>query len=276
MGNCQYCGKPAGFLRSKHKQCKEKFEFGLSEIKALVKRSFSNETSLNEISERAKKIASADYIPTNILTETIHAGWQSAIDQAFEDGVLSLKEENRLGEMIKAFKFDNDSLNSDPGYIKMVKGAVLREVLEGKIPERAVVEGNMPFNLEKGEKIVWIFRDVNYYEMQVKRQYVGGYQGFSVRIAKGLYYRAGAFKGQPVETNQMVHVDSGILAVTNKHIYFSGSSKGFRVKFAKIVSFQPYSDGLGIQRDVQTAKPQIFVTGDGWFTSNLIMNLAKM
>jgi hypothetical protein len=48
------------------------------------------------------------------------------------------------------------------------------------------------------------------------------------------------------------------------------------VAYDKIVSFTPYSDGIGIQRDAQTAKPQVFVTGDGWFTYNLIANLAKV
>ena len=29
-------------------------------------------------------------------------------------------------------------------------------------------------------------------------------------------------------------------------------------------------------RDAQTAKPQTFVTGDGWFAYNLAVNLAQM
>ena len=39
---------------------------------------------------------------------------------------------------------------------------------------------------------------------------------------------------------------------------------------------RPCSDGLGIMRDDQTAKPQTFVTGDGWFVYNLAANLARM
>jgi len=31
-----------------------------------------------------------------------------------------------------------------------------------------------------------------------------------------------------------------------------------------------------VQRDAQTAKAQSFQTGDGWFTYNLITNLAQM
>lgn len=70
----------------------------------------------------------------------------------------------------------------------------------------------------------------------------------SIRITKGVYYRTGGFKGYPVEKEETIHVDKGILAVTTKHIYFYGPNKSFRIPYSKIVSFTPYSDGIGIQR----------------------------
>ena len=48
------------------------------------------------------------------------------------------------------------------------------------------------------------------------------------------------------------------------------------MKYDKIVDFEPYSDGFGIMREAQTAKPQFFRTGDGWFAYNLATNLARM
>ncbi|MGI6285975.1 hypothetical protein SEF58_09180 [Neomoorella humiferrea] len=38
----------------------------------------------------------------------------------------------------------------------------------------------------------------------------------------------------------------------------------------------PYSDGIGIQRDAARAKPQFFITGDGWYIYNLVTNAAKL
>ena len=35
------------------------------------------------------------------------------------------------------------------------------------------------------------------------------------------------------------------------------------------MEFEPYDDGFGIMKDNQTAKPQAFRTGDGWFSYNL-------
>ena len=55
-----------------------------------------------------------------------------------------------------------------------------------------------------------------------------------------------------------------------------GSRKKFRVRYDRIVSFDPYEDGFGIMRDAQIAKTQVFRTGDGWFTYNLAASLAQM
>ena len=41
------------------------------------------------------------------------------------------------------------------------------------------------------------------------------------------------------------------------------------VSYDRIVDFEPYSHDFGIMRDAQSAKPQSFKTGDGWFAFNL-------
>jgi hypothetical protein len=93
---------------------------------------------------------------------------------------------------------------------------------------------------------------------------------------KGVYYRVGAFKGHAVESTERVHIDTGWVVITTKNIYFAGPQKSVRIPYAKIVSFEPFSDGIGLMRDAATAKPQIFVTGDGWFTYNLVTNLSQL
>ena len=157
-----------------------------------------------------------------------------------------------------------------------MKAAVIRDVLSGVIPQRMKLEANLPINFQKDEKVVWVFPGCEYLEDRTHRQYVGGSQGVSLRIMKGVYYRVGVFAGQPVDRTERVHIDIGVVVVTNKHIYFAGPVKAVRVPYAKIVSFQPFSDGIGVIRDASNAKPQIFVTGDGWFTYNLVTNLARL
>ena len=63
--------------------------------------------------------------------------------------------------------------------------------------------------------------------------------------------------------------------VTTNHLYFVGGATSKKIPYSKIVSFEQYSNGIGLMRDAASALPQTFVLGDGWFACNLIMNLAK-
>ena len=164
---------------------------------------------------------------------------------------------------------DQDVLN------RVVQAGALRDVLNGKLPQRQKYPGRLPFNLQKSETLVWVFQGVDYYEEKTRSEFRGGSQGMSFRVAKGVYYRTGGFRGERVQTAETVHADTGLLGVTNKHIYFSGEQKRFRVRFDRIVTFEPYEDGIGIMRDAQSARPQSFRTGDGWFVYNLVSNLAQ-
>lgn len=276
MGNCIYCGKPAGFFKKSHEKCKKRHEYGKSKIISLVSKTGTGNEELKDLKSSIKQIASFAFIDETTMKSLIVSGWEKAVDIAFDDGVLTVEEELALNELKQYFSLEQELLDKNGAFSKVIKGAVLRDIFDGKLPERIKIDGSLPFNLQKTEKLIWLFQNVDYYEEKTRTRYVGGSQGVSIRIAKGLYYRTGAFKGERVQTSETVHVDTGLLGVTNKHIYFTGSSKSFRINYNKIVSFEPFSDGIGVQRDTQTAKPQSFLTGDGWFTYNLITNLAQM
>ncbi len=83
---------------------------------------------------------------------------------------------------------------------------------------------------------------------------------------QGFYHRPSSLRSRPAFGRKR----------PTKDIYFSGPKKKFRVRYDKIVDFDPYDDGFGIMKDNQTAKPQAFRTGDGWFSYNLAVNLAQM
>ena len=154
--------------------------------------------------------------------------------------------------------------------------AYIRDVTQGIIPDRMNPSIQVPFNLMKSETLVWVMQDVRYLEIVTRRQRRGSSHGVSIRVAKGLYYRPSIFQSESVEWEETVHADTGLLGFTTKHIYFAGPKKRFRIRYDRIVAFEPYNDGFGIMRDAQTAKPQAFVTEDGWFTYNLVTNLAQM
>ncbi len=230
---------------------------------------------MGSLTTRVQEVVQASYVPPGHIRDLVVQAWEQSVEAFLDDQVLSEKEEKRLRSIMGLFKLTQQDMDAHGAYTRMVKATVLREVLAGNLPSRVAVTGAMLFNLQKSETLVWVFNGVKYYEERTYREHVGGYSGVSIRVMKGVYYRTGGFRGRPVERVETELMDTGTLGITNKHIYFIGSRKKFRVPYSKIVAFEPFDDGIGIMRDAASAKPQRFSTGDGWFTYNLVANLAQ-
>jgi hypothetical protein len=154
----------------------------------------------------------------------------------------------------------------------LVKIGAIRDLDEGILPQRLNITGNLPI-LQKNESIVWGFAGVSLHEFRTKTSYVGGSQGVSLRIMKGVYYRIGAYKGERLESTHLKHIDDGMLFLTNKNLYFVGAIKSHRLPYPKIVAAKLYLDGLQITRESVNPKPQVFVFEDAEFAINLLSRL---
>ena len=209
-------------------------------------------------------------------TALLVRAWEAAVEGTLEDGLLTLDEENALTRYMDHFGIAAGQVNQNGVLTTMVQAAVIRDVASGVVPQRQNITGRVPFNLMNSETLVWVMGGVDYLEVVTRRERRGSSHGLSIRVARGLYYRPGVFRSRSVEWEETVHQDTGLLGFTTKHIYFSGPRKKFRVRYDRIVDFEPFSDGFGLMREAQTAKPQSFRTGDGWFAYNLAVNLAQM
>ena len=274
MGTCEYCGKSAGLFRSFHPSCKETYDTGYNRMVQLVAAAHhGSEDDSSRLPERLDLIAKNSAVPKERIREALVSGWTTALDLFLDDKSLAPDEEERLMAFASRFSLTPEELNVSGAYGRAAMGATIWELLDGKIPCRLKFKG-LPFNLQGDEALVWAFGQSKYYEEKVRREFVGAHHGVSLRVARGVYYRVGGFKGHPVERSELVEVDTGIVGVTSKRLYFAGPRKSLRVPYSKVVSFRPYSDGLGIYRDSASAKQQIFITGEGWFIYNLVSNLA--
>ena len=204
--------------------------------------------------------------------------WGRAVDEALEDGLLSQDEEASLGRFMQHFDLSQSQLDGNGRYTKLVQAGVLRDVMEGHLPDRMDFGGRMPFNLMKSEDMIWVFHDAKYYKTKTEREFRGSSLGVSVRVASGVYLRPSQFRGRSHSREVTIHADTGMLGVTTKHLYFHGERERFRVRHDKIVSFEPFTDGLGIMRDNLRAKPETFGVGDddGWFIYNLVTNIDNL
>ena len=226
------------------------------------------------------EIAAVSYVPAENVRAALVEGLMSATEVALDDHLLSEDEEAALHGFVDEFDIGLDDLEMVKGSAealsRLSEARVIRELQDGKFPDSSQFDGlGLPFNFMKSERLVWVFPDVRYLEDRVRRERVGGSTGGSFRVARGVYIRSSQFRSRTVEREVTEHVDTGTLAMTTKHMYFSGERKKFRVRFDRIVAFDAFSDGIGITRDVQNARAQKFIVGDGWFVCNLATLLAE-
>ncbi len=275
MGKCRYCGEDAGLLRREHRDCRIAHGQGRERITGLVLKAASDGHVNEGLRREIGDIARDSHISSGDLREQVSEGWSAAVDHALDDHVISEQEEENLHQLQNLFQLSDHELDRKGTLTRLNQACVLRDILNGELPKLKVEGGPLPFNLMKSESLVWVFQGVEYYEQKTRTQFQGGSQGMSFRVAKGVYYRVGGFRGERVQTNETVHAGTGLLGVTTKHLYFSGGNKHFRIRYDRMVVIEPYSDGIGVMRDAQSARPQAFVTGDGWFVYNLVSNLAQ-
>ena len=278
MATCKYCGKSAGVFRKTHKECEEIHQDGVLRVQNSVLDAIVVENPAAHIQTVIDEVAPSSFLENTDIGGALVEGWNQAVEVTLEQGPVDSETEGKFADIQKAFEYSQEDLDERGNFTKLVESTIIREIIEGNIEEitgRVRFAGEIPFNFQKSEQLVWLFNDVAYYEIRSQTRYRGSSQRIGIRVAKGMYYSVGVFAGQPVQTNSLLHVDTGMLGITTKHIYFAGATQSFRVKYDKIVSFQPYSNGLGIQRDAARAKPQIFQAVDGWFIYNLVTNLAQ-
>jgi hypothetical protein len=276
MGLCTICGQPAGLLHHVHKECEELQRTTRGKMIEVARAAATGETPAPDLKDSLARMASAAYGPDSWVRDALLGGWEKAVDAALGDRLLTDAEQAPLDAFAHRFELTPAEMNRNGVMEKLGKAEILRDLTEkGKVPQVGPVDG-LPFNLLNTESLVWLFKDVAYYEFKTSTHYEGRSAGVSIRVMKGLYYRTGGFQGNPVQTTAAVLSDTGFFGATTKHVYFTGATKSFRIPYTKIVSFKSYSDGIGIQRDAANARFQTFVTGDGWFTYNLLTNLSHL
>ena len=129
----------------------------------------------------------------------------------------------------------------------------LTQLKTGNIPMSMKQEGS-PIILKKKEKLYVTLANISLSEPRAVR--TGGYGGPTVRLAKGLSFRLGGFKAESHE--ELRNIDQGTFTLTDKRIVFSGSKKTINVNLNKVISINPYSDGISITRE-GSSKTQYFL-----------------
>lgn len=199
---------------------------------------------------------------------------EQKIDEYLSDGIITREEEQEIKTLIESSSLqDTSTLQNSEAYVKLMQSLVLRDIEEGRDFERVHVE-NLPILLGKNERLLWAYSNIEGYERKTGSRYTAGSNGVSLRICKGVYYRVGASKGYSQPYEYQKHLGNGEFIITNKGIYFVGDNHA-KILFSKVLSFEPYSDGITIVKDGANPKPYTFVGFDPWFLINAMQMLTE-
>lgn len=278
MWKCKYCGENAGFFRRKHTECEEKHQNGKLNIDMLASDALNGLIKMEDLKDKIDQIAHDCYIDEDDLREKLFFSFYGFALQVIDEGLITEDQEHHVALFMREMNLEQSFLDRFGSFSKLIKSKIIRQVINGETPEgmqEAVAA--TPFMLQTGEYLIWgEGQVVNYYEQTTSTHYTGGYAGVGIRVARGLYFRTGGFKGMPVHSTEMKFISPGMFGLTNKHIYFYSKQKSFRIPYSKIVTMNAYEDGIGIQQDGSRSIPQVFEGVDGWFAYNLITNLNRM
>lgn len=271
MGSCKLCGRWAGMFKSVHSECQEKedaeqAEQAAREVErhALVAKVSAQLNALTEMPHTEAAILSqieAIGDPSREIIEAAFAEWVSALmEQLLARTVDQDEAERVLDFVVGHFALDPTAL-PDKLWGKFVRYCACGDMDRGKIPQRAKIAGSLPFNLEAGETVVWVFPGAEYLEDKVMRSASRGYAGVSVRVLPGVYAHTG--QSAPMTTAEgFFPVDIGLLALSDRAVLFSGAHKALRIKYKDIVSFTRYDYGFAVCKGNATARNQAFEVQD--------------
>lgn len=276
MGECSYCGKPAGLMRSIHKECAERRDQALSDIDLSFRNMMVIERPPAPETFRAiiEKLAADARLNQSDLRTRVLTGIRASLDTMLSDFELTGMEMERFQSIMTAFELDAHALDEAGIRDRLVKALVLKDLSEGRISTRLKLNSMLPIVLKRDEQIQWLFNSVELREPRTKIHYEGGSHGVSIRIMKGVSYRVGAYKGQRVESTQMVHIGNGDLVVTTTAIYFLSPVKNKRTALSTIVSAASYDDGIIVTTN--RGKTQVYLLNDSYFASNLILKVGAL
>jgi len=275
MGRCKYCGKYSGFLTKYHTKCHQIKSSAWQNLLNKIETAIVKGSDLGALKSKIISVCKSSFIDTNEIKDLLAMGFSNAVRRFLEDGVLSKQEEGSAKSFISHFKLAPRDLNYNDAFNTMVKASILRDVLNGTFTDGLVhLEWTPLFNFKDKEQLIWLFKDVEYYENHTRAQHRGGFSGLYIKLDNGVYFRKSSFTGRILNTDEMVFKHTGSVGITSGHIYFVGETY-FSIEYNEIIASYGYEDGLGIKKTGADHLSHVFKNVDGWFCYNLLANLTQ-
>ena len=273
MGNCKYCGQPAGFLRWTHPKCQENHYLHLSKFKRIIDNCFAKNIDFDEFDSIFRKLAQDGVISQKEVDQLFQQSFDEFAKQIIIRGIVTDVELEEIERFIKKTEWSENKIDCHGYLSKVIYMHVKQSVKNGKIPTfHSIPKTECPFILNSDEKIIWIFNRVDFYNTKLHKSYSGGSNGISVRIARGVYYRTGGHKGKVEASYSLDYIDSGLLYLTTNGIYYKSNNQAIEVPFKKLMTFECFKNSIEIQLKSSQFKAMKFSNVDPEIIGEMLQN----
>ena len=123
------------------------------------------------------------------------------------------------------------------------------------------IDKNPPIMLKKNEMSIFTISNISLVENRSVR--TGGYTSSRFRVAKGVSVGGGTFRSK--SHDELTTIDKGTLILTNQRIVFAGRSHSSDNPLKKIISIQPYKDGIVVRKEGRAKDQQFTGTNKSYF-----------
>jgi len=264
MAICIYCGKKAGFFSEYHEACLVEAEnnrnIGAQKIKEQILAAPDRNEPCSKVKDEVSQLASQYKLSPEVVVQAVVTG----VDELSREEPLTPTKFDYLLHLCEELLGKIE--NIQPSYYPLIFNASLSNslwlIMHG---QKVNVPTACDVVLQADERRLAEFGTVLYRKSVLVASHTGGYNGVSVRIASGLYYRFGGFAGQTLP-HEVQNIDNGFLTLTNKAMFFGGQQATFRIPYSSILRFKAYPDGLGFFRGIGGGREELFTIVDVWQT----------
>lgn len=238
-------------------QIRNLIQSGKHQINEMIIRHGSGTGIDKSIAMKIDHIAEKSNLTCDMRDEFVFASWEEVVIVTQSKASAGSRDRDNLIHFAKSLNIAQSSIKNSKALRKFDE-KIINDIEIGLQLESNLSVEETPFNLYKSERLVCVFKNALYLKEQVVQR-----RNQSRRYGSPTIYG-------------MKSVDRGMMGVTTKHIYFVGDKERFRIRYDRIVAFKEYPDGVGLNRGAEKTRHQKFVTGEGWFTYNLVTTLAKL
>jgi hypothetical protein len=276
---CRYCGRPAGFRKNMHPECRERHQRALAHIPDFFPKFYQSDLSVERFSELLRNAAEASFVRPRQLTELADRGFSHVVQQLLDQRFPTEPDMQRLHDLAQALApiLTRDIVPHET----FAKIEVLQELANAKVPDVVSVAGPMPLELGEGETVIWIFNYVSSIGDAADAKPAAlpsEVAPIPLSLEPGSYHAPSTFKSVAIPEQSIPQDDKGDMVVTNQSLIFINSTvQARRIPVTRITGIGGYANAIHVACDETVAeRVQTFSLDDPWFAANMIVRLVHL